>query len=153
MNELTAQLLEAAWQELPARNRSLAELGNEAVSRWIIWRNYQVEVWGTEILPYVKRRPASDYYWETERGDSFYDWTNRQGFYNWELPSCDGEDDDFVYHFIAHCLAVMAWLAFVELWPQLDYSEAEIEQIFNFKNAYAPVLPKKGGPGTQLSMF
>jgi hypothetical protein len=74
----------------------------------------------------------------------------------WETPICDGEDDDFVYNFIAHILAVMAWLAFEPEWDHLDYTEAEIEAFYNFKMNYAPrPKPKKGEAvqGSQLSMF
>jgi hypothetical protein len=71
MNALTRQLLETAWQDLPAKRRTLAELKVEVGTDWIIWRNYQVEQWGVEILDYVARRPASDYYWDTELGDFF----------------------------------------------------------------------------------
>ncbi|HXV44663.1 MAG TPA: hypothetical protein VEC96_16500 [Anaerolineae bacterium] len=119
-----------------------------------------------EILDYVQRRPATDYYFDNEIGDACLAWINAHGFYMWEIPAYDGEDDDFVYGFIAHWLAVMAWLAFEPdgdrrearsgQWDHLDYTDAEIEAIYNFKMNYAPrPKPKKGEAvqGSQLSMF
>jgi hypothetical protein len=155
MNGLTKELLEVAWQDLPAKQRTLDRLKCEVRTDWIIWRNHQIEDWAVEILPYVQRRPASDFYWDTEKGDFFYGWINEHGFYSWELPICDGEDDDFVYGTIAHVLAIMAWLAFEEAWPHLDYTDEEIADFFNFKMNYAP-RPKQGKKkvqGTQLTMF
>jgi hypothetical protein len=154
MNELTARLLESAWQDLPAKQRTLDRLKVEAGTDWIIWRNHRVEAWGVEILPYVQRRPAADYYPEAPLGAICIDWLDKHGFYSWEFPIYDGEDDDFVYHFIAHWLAVMAWLAFEPAWDHLDYTEAEVEQFFNFKMNYAPRPPKRVvGSGVQISMF
>ncbi|MBE7474291.1 MAG: hypothetical protein HS114_34610 [Anaerolineales bacterium] len=155
MNELTKELLEAAWQDLKPNRRTLDALKCEVGTDWVIWRNCEIEKWAVEILPYVQRRPASDYYWDAAWGDFFYGWINRHGFYDWELPICDGEDDDFVYGNIAHCLALMAWLSFEEDWPHLDYTDQEIEEFFNFKMNYAPrPNPKmKKVEGSQLAMF
>lgn len=166
MNELTKELLEVAWKDMPAKQRSLDRLKCEVRTSWIIWRNHQVEDWGAQVLEEVQRRPATDYYPDTFLGASCIDWLDNHGFYSWEFPAYDGADDDFVYHFIAHWLAVMAWLAFEPngsgrqaAWTDLDYTEAEIEEFFNFKMDYAPrPKPKyerqlKKVEGTQLTMF
>lgn len=165
MNELSAKLLESAWQDLKPKRRTPQGLEVEARTDWIIWRNHQVEEWGVEILPYVQRRPATDYYFDTKLGDACLAWLNAHGFYSWEIPAYDGEDDDFVYHFVAHWLAVMAWLAFEPdgdrrearsgCWDQFDATEDEIEAFFNFKMDYAPRPPQKKevGAGVQLTMF
>lgn len=164
MNELTKELLEAAWKDLEAKRRTLDWLKCEVGTDWVIWRNCEIEDWAAQTVEYVQRRPASDYYWDTELGDFFYGWINAHGFYDWELPICDGEDDDFVYGTIAHVLALMAWLAFEPVkgevlpgrWPQLDYTDVEIEDFFNFKMNYAPRPKIKKGEkvaGTQMTMF
>jgi hypothetical protein len=152
MNELTRDLLDAAYQNLPARKRSLAHLECEVGSQWVIWRNHQVEAWAMAVLPEVQRRQASDYYDDPELMDACLDWLYRHGLYDWETPVGDGEDDDDLYEFIAHWLAVMAWIAFEPLWPHLDYTRAELEEFFNFKKADVPPL-RKGEAGIQLSLF
>jgi hypothetical protein len=164
LNELSQRLFETAWQDLRANRRTLEEFKSEVYTDWIIWRNYQVETWGEEILEWVQTRPASDFYPETPRGDLFLDWVFKNNFYQWEIPIYDGEDDDFVHWFIAHCLAVMAWFAFTPegadglpgCWDDLDYTEEEIDDYFRFKMNYSPRPGKRkltATAGEQLSMF
>jgi hypothetical protein len=152
MNELSQRLLEVAFSQLEKKDRTLAGLNVEVWTCWYTWRNHQIEAWAEFMLPEIKL-PASRLYYDTGLGDWLYGWLNSHGFHSWETPACDGEDDDFVLQFVAHCAASMAWLVFEQEWPQLDFTPEEIERFFNFKNAYAPAPPKKDKAGAQFSMF
>jgi hypothetical protein len=153
MNELSAKLLEAAWQELPAKKRTPERLHAEAEALWITWRNNLIDDWAEAVLPEVERRPATAYYWDTPLGDACLKWLNEHGFYSWETPCYDGEDDDFVYRFVAYWLAIMAWDAFEDMQPRLDYTEAELHQFFEVKKD-APPPPIEVAPGTvQFTLF
>lgn len=151
---MSRDMLAAAWDSLPKQKRAdPAWLAGEAEGVWCIWRNKQIDDWAEQIEPYVRRRPATDYYPEAPLGEKCLDWIDSQGFYDWELPAYDGEedDDDFVYHVVAYYLAVRTWVCFEPLMPQLDFTEAELQEFFNFKKNYNPPVTKKNQ--RQLSMF
>ncbi len=153
MNDLSRDILEAAWDKLSKNQQTPEWLASKADEIWACWRNKLIDDSAEQVMPYVRRRPATDYYPETPAGAKCLDWLDEQGFYWWETPVYDGEegDNDFVYHFFAYYLAVRAWLCFEPDMPHLDYTEAELEEFFNFKKAYAPPVTKSNQ--RQLSMF
>ncbi|MBE7557331.1 MAG: hypothetical protein HS126_40355 [Anaerolineales bacterium] len=177
MNELTKALLEVAWKDLKANRRTLKDLKAEVYDSWIIWRNWMILDWAAELMDVLHRRPVTDFYPDAPLGDAVLSWLEGNGYFDFELPCYGYEDeeeepytqeqrdqaDDEVYYFVAHTLALMAWVAFEPAqddvipgrWEQLDYTEAEIEEFFNFKMNYAPrpQPSRKKVEGTQLSMF